>query len=167
MDRSPRYHALAIAELAGETASWEIFLRSHLDIMNDRFERVSDGSYAWAARETYIKELEELDINVPDLLLGISLRVENPSENHYFGSINRIGRSLAEARDRKDIETVILNMIKDDELDDYNRALLYWLFRNYNHNLTDEAEQAQNNQRLAQAVAFMPDYLAKRSDIKE
>lgn len=167
MDRSPRYHALAIAELAGETASWEIFLRSHLDIMNDRFERVSDGSYAWAARETYIKELEELDINVPDLLLGISLRVENPSENHYFGSISRIGRSLAEARDRKDIETVILNMIKDDELDDYNRALLYWLFRNYNHNLTDEAEQAQNNQKLAQAVAFMPDYLAKRSDIKE
>lgn len=128
MDDSPRRHALRIAELAGETASWEIFLRSHLDIMNDRFERVSDGSYAWGRRKTYIKELEVLNINVSDLLLGIVLRVNNPSENHYFGSIRRIGRSLSESKDKGVIECEMLSMIKSKELDDYNRLLVYYLF---------------------------------------
>jgi len=76
MDSSPRYHELSIAELAEETVNWEIFLRSHLDIMNDNFNRMSDGSYAWAGRKTYIKELEILYINVLDLVLGISIRIE-------------------------------------------------------------------------------------------
>ncbi len=44
MDDSPRVHALNIALLSAETTKWEIFLRSHLDIMNDRFDRASDGS---------------------------------------------------------------------------------------------------------------------------
>ena len=95
MDNSPRLHALNIARLSAETVNWETFLRAHLDIMNDRFERVSDGSYAQAGRQTYLRELEELDINVPDLLLGISLRIENASRNHYFGSLSRLGRALA------------------------------------------------------------------------
>ena len=60
MDSRPREHAINIAMLSAETTHWEVFLRAHLDIMNDRFERVSDGSYAWAGRKTYIKELEEL-----------------------------------------------------------------------------------------------------------
>lgn len=60
-DMSPRVHAMNIALLSAETINWEIFLRSHLDIMNDNFERMSDGSYAWAGRKTYIKELEVLD----------------------------------------------------------------------------------------------------------
>jgi hypothetical protein len=159
MDDSPRLHALAIAELAGETASWEIFLRSHLDIMNDRFDRVSDGSYAWAGRQTYIKELEVLNINVPDLLLGISLRVENPSENHYFGSIGRLGRSLAESQDKALIEKAVLDMVADSELDDFNRVLAYWLFKNYNYNIKDNAVRGDNAERLDKAVTFLPDYL--------
>lgn len=166
MDDSPRVHAMNIAELAAETAKWEIFLRSHLDIMNDRFDRVSDGSYAQQGRKTYIKELEVLDINVNDLLLGISLRVQNAADNHYFGSIGRIGRSLAEAKDRPVIEDALLKMIADKELDDYNRVLLYWLFRNYNRNLDDEKVIAQNNSRLREAIAYMPGYLSNGVEIK-
>jgi len=45
MDSSPRYHAKDIAVLSAETSNWEIFLRAHLDIMNDFFARGSDGSY--------------------------------------------------------------------------------------------------------------------------
>jgi len=44
MDESPRTHARAIALLAAETNNWDILLRAHIDIMNDRFERRSDGS---------------------------------------------------------------------------------------------------------------------------
>lgn len=162
MDDSPRRHAVSIAELAAETTEWEIFLRSHLDIMNDRFERVSDGSYAWGARQTYIKELEVLDINVPDLLLGISLRVENASENHYFGSIGRIGRSLSESVNRDEIESEILTMIADKELDDYNRLLMYYLFANYNRNVKDENLQQANTKKLEAAVTYLPDYISSK-----
>jgi hypothetical protein len=96
-DDGPRTHAVNIALLSAETYNWKVFLKAHLDIMNDRFERMSDGSYAWGKRNTYIKEVEELNIQVPDLILGISFQIENPARNHYFGSIGRIGRALAES----------------------------------------------------------------------
>jgi len=165
-DNSPRIHALNIAILSAETINWEIFLRSHLDIMNDRFERVSDGSYAWGRRKTYIKELEVLEINVPDLLLGISLRIENPSENHYFGSIGRLGRALAESNNRSDIETKMLQMISDKQLDDYNRILIYYLFLNYNHYLESKNHQKANREKLITAVKTMPEYLATKITIE-
>lgn len=159
MDMSPRIHAMNIAELAAETIKWDIFLRSHLDIMNDRFDRVSDGSYAWQGRKTYIKELEVLDINVPELLLGICLRVENPSQNHYFGSIARVGRSLAEADDRLIVQDDILSMICDTTLDDYNRVLMFYLFSHYTGNLTNESLRKDNQEKLRRSLNTLPGYL--------
>jgi len=159
-DNSPRVHALNIAKLSAETINWEIFLRSHLDIMNDRFERVSDGSYAWGQRKTYIKELEVLDINVLDLLLGISLRIENPGNNHYYGSIGRLGRALSETNKSTEIEAKMLQMVSDNQLDDYNRLLIYYLFLNYNYNLDDKQRQTVNKEKLMTAVKTLPEYLA-------
>lgn len=134
-DQSPRNHALHIAMLSAETTKWEIFLRSHLDIMNDRFVRITDGSYAYGARHTYIKELEVLDINVADLIFGISSRVTNPAENHYFGDLVRIGRALSESADADAIEASMLSMIADSNLDGHNRILMHYLFDKYNHYL--------------------------------
>ncbi|MGL2967496.1 hypothetical protein [Flavobacterium sp. XGLA_31] len=162
MDLSPRIHAFNIALLSAETTKWEIFLRSHLDIMNDRFDRVSDGSWAQAERSTYIKELEVLNIDVLDLIIGISLRVSNPAENHYFGSINRIGRALAESKDKPAIEAKLTAMIGDKELDDYNRILLYFLYDNYVYNLKEENLKTQNQEKLKGAIAQLPDYIASR-----
>jgi hypothetical protein len=162
MDASPRYHAIDIAKLSAETVNWEVFLRAHLDIMNDNFRRVSDGSWAWAGRKTYIKELEELEINVQDLLLGISLRVENPSQNHYYGSIGRIGRALSETKYEEEIKSAMLSMIEDHSLDDLNRVLIYYLFLNYNHYLEDQAVQKVNETLLAAAVEKLPNYLVNR-----
>jgi len=165
-DQSPRFHALNIARLSAETTSWELFLRAHLDIMNDRFDRVTDGSYAWEGRKTYIRELEVLDINVLDLLLGISLRIENPSSNHYYGSIGRLGRALSETRQADEIESKMLEMISDNTLDDYNRILMYYLFLNYNYNLENEDKQAKNKEKLAGAVKALPEYLSSKIIIK-
>ncbi len=162
MDWSPRYHAIDIAKLSAETVKWEVFLRAHLDVMNDNFQRVSDGSWAWAGRKTYIKELEELEINVHDLLLGISLRIENPSKNHYYGSISRVGRALSETKDQLEIKEAMLAMIKDDELDDHNRALMVGLYLNYNSNLEDEAVKKQNDEALALAMEELPEYIEER-----
>lgn len=162
MDDSPRLHAFQIAVLSAETVNWETFLRAHLDIMNDRFERVSDGSYAWAQRQTYIRELEVLDIQVLDLLLGISLRIGNPSQHHYFGNVHRIGRALSETKFAPEIEAKMLEMIRNPTLDDYNRMVMYYLFDNYNYYLTDDVKKKENAEKLAAAAKELPAYLAKR-----
>lgn len=152
-DLSPRTHALNIATLAAETVNWEIFLRAHLDIMNDNFQRASDGNYAWASRQTYLKELEVLDINVPDLLLGITLRISNPAKNHYDGYIGRIGRALSEYSQPQMMENRLLGLIADNKLDAYNRVLMYYLFLNYNYHLKDQERKQRTEEQLKLAKA--------------
>jgi hypothetical protein len=159
MDMSPRYHAMEICQLSAETAQWDIFLRSHLDIMNDRFERRSDGNYAWAGRKTYLKELEELNIPAIDLLLGTSLRVANVSDNHYWSSISRAGRALIDAADKEALEQRLISMIQDTNLDPYNRLLTAYLFSNYAGHLEDKSQRQASVKRLEGVVASMPEYM--------
>lgn len=156
-DDRPRNHAVKIALLSAETASWKIFLRSHLDIMNDRFDRITDGSYAQAGRKTYIKEIEELNINVPDLLFGILFSVDNPAKNNYYGNVYRIGRALSETKNKQEIEDGLLAIINDPKLDDYNRVAFYYLFLIYNKKIKDEKIHRQNMEKLA-FVKF-PNYI--------
>lgn len=155
-DLSPRYHAVGICQLAAETAKWDIFLRSHLDIMNDRFERQSDGSYAWAERRTYLRELEKLDIYAIDLLLGTSLRVTNVSDHHYFSSIGRVGRALADVADKDSLEQQLITMMSDTRLDVYNRLLMAYVFDNYAWNLEDEVRKKASLKKLKDVVDTMP-----------
>lgn len=165
MDQSPRYHALNIAMLSAETVNWQVFLRAHLNIMNDRFERMSDGSWAWAGRNTYIKELEELNIDVSDLLLGISFRMEDPVEKHYYGSINRLGRALAETKYKDQFEKQIIEIIKDPELDTYNRMLMHYLYLNYIYNLPEEKIRMASLSKLEEADMTLPYYISSRIKI--
>jgi hypothetical protein len=164
-DQSPRTHAFEIALLAAETADWQVFLKAHLDILNDHFERNSDGSYAWGMRHTYIKELEDLNIDVPDLLLGTSLQIVNPSENHYFGTIRRLGRALAETKDRQLFEEKVLGMIKDSALDDFNRLVQHYLFLNFMYYLPQKADRLAAIQMLEDADRALPGYIASRLKI--
>src|SRR6185369_1933666 len=155
----PRYHAMNICKLSAETAKWDIFLRSHLDIMNDRFDRMSDGSYAWAGRKTYFKELEQLDIKAVDLPIGTCLRVANVSDNHYWGSIGRVGRALVDVPDKDALENRLLTMILDTNLDPFNRLMIVYLFNNYSYNLDDEERKKLNSEKLEAAVSQLPDFI--------
>ena len=166
-DSRPIEHTINIAMLSAEVTNWEVFLKSHLDIMNDRFDRMSDGSYAYAQRKTYIKELEELDINVLDLLIGISLRVENPAKNHYYGSIGRLGRAISESKNKEDFKTQILSMVEDKELDNYNRILAYFLFVSYNNYLDNKDEQNENIKQLETSIMTLPDFLKDKIKLKQ
>ncbi|SHG67586.1 hypothetical protein SAMN04488109_1355 [Chryseolinea serpens] len=157
MDQRPRDHAMNICSLAAETAQWDIFLRSHLDIMNDRFERMSDGSYAWGQRKTYLRELEKLDIPAVDLLLGTTLRVQNVSDNHYQSSIGRAGRALSDAEDKDALETQLTDMICNASLDPYNRLLTAYLFSNYAYNLSDNVRRDTSLEKLNHAVRTLPE----------
>jgi len=155
-DSRPREHAVNIAMLSAETQNWGIFLRAHLDVMNDRFERASDGSYALGQRKTYIRELEELNINVLDLIIGISLRVESPSENHYYGNIRRIGRALAETKNRNEVENQLFSIIENKELDLYNRILGFYIMDNYLYNQTEEKEKVRLKSKLKESIKSLP-----------
>lgn len=161
MDESPRLHALNIAQLAAETTSWEIFLKAHLDIMNDRFIRNSDGSYAWGARQTYIRELEVLNINVLDLLLGISLRIDDKTPNHYYGNVSRLGRALSETGSTEAFETQVQQMMADSTLDDYNRIIAFILFHDYVYHLNKEKKE-KATQKLKAAINTLPTYLVTK-----
>jgi hypothetical protein len=134
--------------------------------MNDRFERMSDGSYAYAGRKTYLQELEALDIPAIDLLIGTSLRVSNVSDNHYRSSIGRTGRALTDASDKDALEQRLITMISDDKLDPYNRLLMAYLFSNYIHNLDDESRKNASQQKLQSAVQTTPSYVREVWDRK-
>lgn len=164
MDNSPRIHAFQIAVLSAEVTNWEVFLRAHLNIMNDNFSRITDGSYAWEKRNTYIKELEDLDINVADLLLGISLRIHNPTEHHYYGSIRRIGRALTETKNKPEIENRMLEMMMDEKLDLVNRVIISRLFLTYINYQEDESYQKELYDKLEEVRAFFPEYALEKKD---
>jgi len=155
MDQSPRIHAMNIAQLSAETYNWDIFLRAHLNVMNDRFRRMSDGNYAFAQRHTYIKELETLDIDVPELISGISFRVNNPSKNHYYSSIRRVGRALAESNQKDKITSDLVKVIKDPTLDDYNRLIMFYLYRNFRYYQKDSYTKSH----IEYIASLLPEYM--------
>ncbi|MFT6960570.1 MAG: hypothetical protein ACJAWV_000270 [Flammeovirgaceae bacterium] len=149
-DNSPSRHNYSITLLSAETANWQVFLRAHLNLMNQN------------DRRTYIKELENLDINIADLLLGICLRIENPSKNHYFGSIPLIGKVVSESIFRKEIEEYLISMIADNSLDDYNRVLMYYLLKNYVHQVKDADEKIRCEVLLENSNNSLPAYLVEK-----
>ncbi|MGQ0740575.1 MAG: hypothetical protein ACT4OJ_16115 [Bacteroidota bacterium] len=158
MDDSPRLHARSIALLAAEAHNWDIFLRAHLDIMNDRFERVSDGSYAWGQRKTYLKELEELNLNIVDLMLGLTLRTENAADNHYYGTIWRMGRALSESREKYLFEKKAIAIMKDNLLDEFNRGLVFLLYHSYT-NYLENGEGKKKRDELRNTIDSFPDFI--------
>ncbi len=159
-DQSPREHARNIAILAAEAHSWDIFLRAHLDIMNDRFERMSDGSYAWGQRQTYLKELEELNLNVVDLMLGLTLRAENVAENHYYGTVWRMGKALTESREKELFEQKAITIMKDETLDEFNRGLIFLLYSTYTNYLSPEEGKLKRD-ALRKTIDSFPEFIRK------
>ncbi len=162
-DSRPRMHARNIAIVAAETATWEVFLRAHLNVMNDYFPRMSDGSYAWGKRKTYLRELEELGINTPDLILGSILRAEDVSEKHYFSSIRRIGRAMADAKDTDVYKKKLLEMMGDDGLDDYNRVLMFYLAAGFVSHLDEDVSEEKRQAFLKECIPILPGYLSAQA----
>lgn len=164
-DAAPRNHAKNIALLSADVQQWEVFLKAHLDILNDNFSRLVDASYAQGGRETYIRELDELNINTQDLLLGISFLVENASPKHYFGNHARIGRAVATYKNKDVFYDRLSALMSDEELDDYNRLGYYFMYLNSIHHMNDSDKKIYS-EKLTSAVNGLPPYL-KNKIIKE
>lgn len=165
-DESPRYHALDIAKLSAETINWEIFLRAHLDIMNDNFSRVAESNNTWGRRKTYLREIEALDIDVTSLILGISFRISNPSGNHYVGDISRLGRAISESKNKTVFEQKMIDIVADKNLDLYNRICIYYLMGNYVVNLDDINERKIALVKLKDVSTTFPYEISKDFSFK-
>ncbi len=161
MDKRPITHAANIARLAGETCCMDIFLRAHLNILYDRFERISDGSYAEAGRQTYVRELELTGVNLQYLIPGTLLSSASLAQGHYSGVLDRAGRAISELEDRTKLYRAIESLITDEKLDYYNRIKMVFLARNYNqHLLLFERGEALNNLRkLQNMMKVFPEYI--------
>jgi len=155
-DTGPRDHAKAICLLAAENYQWDIFLRAHLDILNDNFLRSSDGVYAWGARETYIKELEDLKINAVDLLIGTILSSKDLNENHYRADRYRTGRALTESKFKGEAVNLLLRMIQDEQLDLYNRMEMGFALLFYTRHLKSQDAYRSNLERIKMAIETLP-----------
>ncbi len=151
-DQSPRIHAAQIARLAAAAVEWSVFLRAHLNIMNDRFDRASDGNYAYAGRGTYLAELEALGIDATDLLVGSCLQAEGLAANHYQSNWLRVGRALAEAQDQAAVIALLTRLIRDPELDDLNRLTGIYLLRFMANNYGQEDVDKRYTKALAAAL---------------
>jgi len=139
-DRAPIEHARNIAVMASQAHQWPVFIRAHLDIMNDRFYRNTDGSYAQAGRGTYLRELEVLDIPTQQLLLGSIFRGTDIPNKHYYGNLGRIGRAFTESAKAGEFEKQVKKMIKDKNLDPFNQCLfsmVYYSYCNWQSNAAD------------------------------
>ncbi|WPV65341.1 hypothetical protein [Chitinophaga sp. LS1] len=153
-DKAPIEHARNIAVMASKAHQWPVFIRAHLDIMNDRFYRNTDGSYAQAGRGTYLRELEVLDIPAQQLLLGSIFRATDIPDKHYYGSLGRIGRAFTESAKAGEFEKQVKKMIKDKNLDPFNQCLfsmVYYSYCNWQPNASDRIAKLNDFQKEATA----------------
>jgi hypothetical protein len=85
-----------------------------------------------------LKELEELNLNIVDLMLGLSLRAQNVADNHYYGTIWRLGWALAESKEKNLFEEKAISIFRDDTLDEFNRGLIFLLYKTHLRYLKEE-----------------------------
>lgn len=128
------FHLQQIEYLTTETAQWDIFLRTHLDLMKNSLY------YAYNRRiqkteKRFIQVVESLNINLVELLIGSILKFEHSFNNHYFNDDRTIGIIFSVSKNKKKFEEQIYTMLADTKLDIYNRILIYHSFLRYLQNI--------------------------------
>jgi hypothetical protein len=159
-DMRPTRHAKAICQLAVKANQWDIFLRAHLDVMNEYFYRYNEPDDL-TCRKTYTKELEQLGVNSTNLFVGICLSSRSVNINHYGGSTATMGRALAESVHPSNVVNLLLAMIMDERLDLLNRTAMAYMLHACNRELVDTPAYQANLEREKQAVATLPDEVQK------
>lgn len=160
-DTSPRSHGRDIAVWAARAHDWPSFIRSHLNIMNDAFERMAYSYMGQLRFGTYLRELEALGMPSADLLIGSIFRVQGTARLHYMGASTRIGRAFVETKDRDLFENTVLEMLKDAELDDYNRTMLWMALSEYCLAQTQPIYARTLTHRLLRELTQFPEFLQK------
>ncbi len=158
-------HAIHLARLSAKALNWNVFIRAHIAFLGEEFVDSHDKDQL-ITRYDYSKELEALDLNLPDLLLGSCLAVEGAGPYHHSIDVWRAAAVFVSGKSsvRKEVEQKLLDMISDKELDDYNRSQMYFVYEHISERLVSEVS-TKNDDRLAVAVGTLPTYLKKRIEV--
>ncbi len=163
-DNSPIIQQKRIATLAAQTQNWEVFIKSFLNVMNDNVSRIANSNIASNARETYISELSKLKIDIHKILLGSSLRIEDPNEKHYFSDGSKIAKAFAnlDLTHQHHFEKAIYDIISDDSLDDFNKLHFYNIYRNYQYFLEDNQKKEEIGRNIEELIPLLPNNVRSR-----
>jgi hypothetical protein len=138
-----RLYAMHIAYLAAELGNWPVFLRAQLALAIDPSGHYPDLTGSMR-RNNYLRELEALNIDVDEILLGNEL--SSPWPDQRFDRARLLGRAL--------------KLITDAGLDDYHRLAMHYLFLNYESFLPEDGRRSKALERLKQADETLPGYLS-------
>lgn len=123
-DPAPTERLYEIAKYCSfENNHWFGFIRAHLGLINDR----TDWSIYYKTR--FVRELEALDLDVPALLLGSLLQMNNTPSAHNEGNVKQVGWALAQCKIADQVAETLSLGIADEQLDMQNRLILYRVYR--------------------------------------
>ena len=162
---TPRFSTMHIAYLAGELGNWQVFLQAQLALAIDPWGHHPDLSRP-GYRNSFLRELEALNIDVDDILLANELTSPWPDANFYRAKT--LGRALAlEGGNRQALEETVLKLIADAGLDVYHRLAMHYLFLNYVSFLPADPGRSKVLARLEQADETLPGYLIAKVKVRE
>ncbi|WP_417213201.1 hypothetical protein [Bizionia sp.] len=163
-DNGPIIQQKRIASLASKTQNWDVFIKSFLNVMNDNVSRNADSNIASNARKTYIEELAKLDLDIDKILLGSNVRIEDATRKHYFSDGNKIAKAYANLNSDKQeyFENKTFEIIKDEEIDAFNKLHFYNTLKNYQYFIKDSIKKAELEKDIQNLVPFLPKELKSR-----
>lgn len=147
-DSSPINQQLRLCKTSAELSKWSVFIKTLINIMNDNMSRSIDNSLVRASRKTYFSELEKLPIDFSKLLIGMSLKASNVEESHYWGSGDRIGKSIANSHNSNLLVDAFVDVIRREEIDQFNKLHFYNILRNTEYFSKDEQLKEKINAEL-------------------
>jgi len=163
-DNGPIIQQKRIATLASKTQNWNVFIKSFLNIMNDNVSRNANSNIASNARKTYIKELAKLDIDIDKILLGSNVRIDDTIRTHYFSDGSKIAKAYANLSSDKQeyFKNTVFEIIKDKEVDAFNKLHFYNTLKNYQYFVKDSIEKIQLEKDIENLIPFLSKEIKSR-----
>ncbi len=151
-----------IAQQAALAREWNVFVWAHVATLGNPLNtRDVPTAYSPTDRRSYIHETETMGIRVVDLLLGAALQYDGISPKHFQASPARMGQVMAESRDSALFAERALAMMRDPELDEMNRAMIFTMYKGFVRAHTTQHSRAML-EALRQAADTFPAELAKK-----
>ncbi|WP_347175165.1 hypothetical protein [Polaribacter uvawellassae] len=163
-DNGPIVQQKRIASLASKTQNWNVFVKSFLNIMNDNVSRNANSNIASNARKTYIEELAKLNIDIDKILLGSNIRIDDTTRTHYFSDGSKIAKAYANLNSDKQeyFKNTVFEIIKDKEIDAFNKLHFYNTLKNYQYFVKDSIEKIRLEKDIENLIPFLPKEIKSR-----
>ncbi len=163
-DNGPIIQQKRIANLASKTQNWNVFIKSFLNIMNDNVSRNANSNIASNARKTHIEELAKLDIDIDKILLGSNVRIEDSIQTHYFSDGSKIAKAYVNLNSDKQeyFKNKVFEIIKDKEIDAFNKLHFYNTFKSYQYFVNDSIEKNRLEKDIENLIPFLPKEIKSR-----